>query len=301
MRWFLTVFLLATTVASAQFSFPAYKPSECQATATELAIQGITDGKVVAVACVGYKVPILGTELYLGIDMVQGTAPVWFYVVRSESRDSVAGVALIRPGGTCTTPPIEDIPDATEDADVGTEPIPNGFLEGSALVSKIAGNAQYQAFHAAHADSMPTAGILTVSEVEVAGYPVGTPFWMFLWAPADQTSMPFACYVHAITGETICLGGTTEGVFGDVAKQAGYSVFPNPGNTITMLNVPLSMLGKQITVQATDVTGRTIVLSNDIVATVPMVLNTSQLSTGMWSLLVTAGTTHQVVPLIINR
>lgn len=157
MRSVLTLFLLAATVASAQFSFPSYKPSQCMVTAQELAIEGTTDGKVIAIACAGIKVPLLGTELYLGIDMAQGTAPVWFYVVRSEQRDSVAGTALIRMTDVCSTPPIEDIPDAADVGEYGEEAIPTTFIEGKELVDKVNANGDYVKFHAAHPDTLPTA------------------------------------------------------------------------------------------------------------------------------------------------
>lgn len=301
MRSVLTLFLLAATVASAQFSFPSYKPSQCMVIAQELAIEGTTDGKVIAIACAGIKVPLLGTELYLGIDMAQGTAPVWFYVVRSEQRDSVAGTALIRMTDVCSTPPIEDIPDAADVGEYGEEAIPTTFIEGKELVDKVNANGDYVKFHAAHPDTLPTAAVISVSQEEFFGFPAGTPFWVFVWAPAQQGGLPFACYVHAVTGQTVCLGETTMGVSGGDAAQAGYSVYPNPSSGTAMLNIPITMLGKQLHVEAVSVTGQRVLLADDVAVTVPALINTNTLSAGMWSLVVTSGSSHHTVPLMVVR
>lgn len=301
MRLFVAFFLLAAATASAQFSIPNFAPSECVATAIETAIPGANDGQVVAIACAGLKVPVLGSELYLGIDMDKGTAPLWYYVVYSKNLDTMGAAPLVRLTGVCGAPPIDDVPEFSNDGEFGMEGIPNGYIEGSALVQKIKDNEQYQGFHAAHPDSLPSTAMLSVSQEDFGTYPAGTPFWVFFWASNQQGTLPFICYTHAITGETICMGGTTESVTGEKAIQAGYNLFPNPSAENTMLGMPISMLGKSVQVEAIDVTGRRVLLATDLVTSIPMMLNTSMLSTGMWSVQVTSGTNAYVIPLVITH
>jgi hypothetical protein len=257
---------------------------------------------VIAIACAGFKLPVLGNEFYLGINMDDGKAVAWVYLVYSASKDTVVGVWYIRAAGTCTQPPFKDPGDALDPADFSRAPVPSSFLEGSQLVGKVKDNSIYNAFHTAYPDSVPTLVILSSSDEEVFGFPVGSPFWTFLWvSPGTGTDIPLTCVVHAITGETICFDDEILSVNGSEAQEAGFSVYPNPASSTVLLNMPPTLLGSHVRVEAVDMAGRRLVLTDGAATSVPLMLNTDMLSSGIWSLVVTEGTTQHYVPLAVVR
>lgn len=301
MKTLLLLFLVSAGTVSAQFSFPAYLPSECRTSAVS-SFTGANDAEAVAIGCFGQKFEgIPGTTLNLGMDMTTGAAPLWFYVVGSESLDTAIGTALIRVANSCTTPPIGEVPEAVEPGDYANGPLPSSFIEGEDLIAKLMGNASYVAFRNKHSDSVPTLVILAVSPEESVYFPANSPLWVFSWMSASQTEQPFMCLVHATTGTTVCISGTETSTQDSEANLAGYYVFPNPASTSAMLAVPTSLLGSTVSVDAVSVTGQRLSLGSSQVVSIPMPINTANLTPGLWSIVVSSETSLQVLPLTITR
>lgn len=292
-------FFLAASSVTAQFQFPGYLPRACEATA-KVAIDGATDGVVVGILAAGVEIPLGTTPLFIGMDLDAGTAPVWIYLVYSQQLDTVAVVPLIRLLGSCSAPPV----DPGDLSDLGTEdfgrlPLPAGYLQGTDMTNKLKANADFIKFNAAHPDSQPTVSAISTSTEEFLDFPTGTPFWSLLWIPAGGEGFPFTCLVHAVDGTTICLGEEIMSVANE-ARDAGFSVAPNPSSEDAVITLPMSWVGSSVTVDAVDATGRIVNITNTSSLTYPQVfINTGNLSSGMWSLRISNHTAQQVLPLSV--
>ncbi len=291
------IMLMAATAASAQLNFPGYLPQQCQGAATQ-AIPGTSDAKIIAISAAGIEFPIGQSMLYIGMDFTAGTAPIWFYTVYSESMDTVVTTGLVRLFGSCTPPPFDLPSDIVDIEELSRESVPSTYLEGTSLLAKLKSNGDYQAFAAAHPDSLPLLTLLTVSTEELFGFPIGTPFWAFFWFPVAEGSLGLTCLVEATSGQTVCFGDGTVGVSGEEARNAGYYAYPNPTTSTAVLVTPQQVLNSHVRIEAVSVTGQHIPLMDGVATSLPMFLNTDILPPGMWSLLIHTNTRLHVVPLI---
>lgn len=299
MRLLLPLFVVLSISAQAQFTLTGYLPSKCLASAIA-ALPGASDGKVLAVATSGSKIPILGSELYIGMDMNTGTAPVWMYIAYSQAQDTAVTSVFINTLGACTKPPVDEVPEPIDPSDLGKDGIPSGFLEGTELLTNLKANTDYQRFHSAHPDSVPTVVALSVTQEEALGFPQGTPVWVFLWSPSSE-GLPFTCFVHAATGQTVCLDPSMSVVQTSDALAAGFSTYPNPTTDVTMVNVPTALLGSHLQLYAYDATGRAVPLYDGVISSIPVVVSTQSLTSGMWTLRANAQNNVYSLPLSVVR
>jgi hypothetical protein len=292
-----------TTTVSAQLSLPGYLPQQC-ATSASRSIEGATDGTIVGILAVGIPLPLGGTELNIGMSMDDGRSSAWIYLVRSEALDTVAATPLIRLLGSCTPPPIDGFdPGAFGDlGDVPTTPLPTTFIQGSELVGAVKANADYRDWAVAHPDSAPSFVVLSVADDQLPIFPAGTPFWLLNWIPGGFGGGPggpggpggadggvFVCVVNAQSGETLCFGEEVTSVQ-ERHTDVRLAVAPNPAYDIATITVPESWLGTTVSISATDVSGRTVpLLSNVTVRASSIMVPTSPLSTGVWSVRVSDG------------
>lgn len=284
--------------ASAQLGFPGYLPKACEGAAKN-AIPGATDGKIVGILAVGIEVPLGNQGIFLGMNLDNGTAPMWVYLVQSQQLDTIAGVPLIRILNSCSAPPIDAPTDLIPVEDFGQLEIPSNYLQGTELTGKIKANGDYVKFEAANPDSQPTVTFITTSTEEFMDFPIGTPFWSFVWLPADGAGIPFTCLVHATNGTTMCFGEDIMSVATD-ALEAGFSVAPNPSRESAVVNIPTSWIGSSVTVDAVSTTGEIVNLVNGGTVVSPQVfINTSSLASGMWSLRISNAHHIQTLPLSV--
>lgn len=289
---------LLSVSATAQFGFPGYLPKACE-NAAKSAIQGATDGKIVGILAVGLEVPLGDQGIFLGMNLDNGTAPMWVYLVQSQQLDTIAGVPLIRLLGSCSPPPIEAPTDMIPVDEFGQIELPTNYIQGTELTGKIKANGDYVKFEAAHPDSQPTITFISTSTEEFMDFPAGTPFWSFVWLPTDGAGIPFTCLVHATNGTTICLGEDIMSVASD-ALEAGFSVAPNPSREQAIVNIPTSWIGTSVKIEAVSTTGEMVTLVSGGTVVAPQVfINTSTLASGMWSLRISNQQHIQTLPLSI--
>lgn len=302
-----------TTTVSAQLSLPGYLPQQC-ATSASRSIEGATDGTIVGILAVGIPLPLGGTELNIGMSMDDGRSSAWIYLVRSEALDTVAATPLIRLLGSCTPPPIDGFdPGAFGDlGDVPTTPLPTTFIQGSELVGAVKANADYSDWAVAHPDSAPSFVVLSVADDQLPIFPAGTPFWLLNWIPGGFGGGPggpggpggsddgvFVCVVNAQTGETVCFGDEVTSVQ-NVESHARLAVAPNPAYDVATIMIPESWHGRTIAISATDVSGRSVVLLPETtVRTSSVMVPTSRLSPGVWSVRISDGSNVAAVLLSI--
>jgi hypothetical protein len=293
------VVCLCATTLHAQLEFPAYLPSQCQP-AAEGVIAGATDGKVMAVIGIGATVPVGPTEIKIAVNLETGRSPLWVYIVYSAALDTVTTVPIVRVLGQCNDDLFPDPGTADQLEGIRFAPLPNGYLEGTALTARLKSDATFNAFRQQHPDSNATIVILATSDEQVLSYPAGTPFWLFTWVPADQ-SLGLTCVVHALTGETLCFGDDPTSVATE-ASERGFGIAPNPASADAIVRVPQEWIGRRITIDAVNSTGQIVPLVSEKQIFAPVVpINAGLLANGMWSLRVGDGHTFQTIPLSIVR
>lgn len=292
---------ITTANLSAQLGPQAFLPSECRSGAlTTPATAGWTDARLVGIATIGLDVPLgIGQPVDLGFQTSDGKARLWAYLVYSPSRDSMKAVPYVRIFGTCVDPStLTQLP--TDDISfegVGTMEIPASPLEGSQLITRLIADNNYAQFSANHPDSMPFVVALTVSEEDFGEFAAGTPYWVLTWLPTDDgTAM--TCLVHATTGETFCFLETTNSV-DESAEEANVVLAPNPVGDLAVITVPQTWLGSSVHVDIVDVTGTLLQrMSYDQLSSTSLVINSSQLSRGVYTARLHTGNRIVSVPFV---
>ncbi len=288
------------TAASAQL-FTGYQPQQCL-TSAKASIEGASDGEVIAILSVGTTIELGPAPLNIGMDLANGTSPLWLYLVYSQSLDTVAVVPFIRVLGSCTAPPLGDVaPDFGDTEGLRLVPVPANFVQGAALITALDANGDYAAWKAAHPDSTPTITMLATSDEEAFGFPAGTPFWVMNWISNEPDALPFICLVHATTSQTICFGEEIVSV-DDQGKDGLFAMAPNPASDDLVISLPASWLNRPVSVEAVNVTGQRVVLRDLSPTAGPQVfVSTHTLNTGTWMVRITDGRVVSTMPLVIAR
>jgi len=303
----LILIILLTSAAGTAFSqlnLPGYLPSVC-ASAAKNAVAGATDGQIVAIAAVGIDVDLGITQMFIGMNLTDGKSPMWMYLIYSATLDTAIWVPLIRPLGSCTSPPVDVPTDGVDISQIGTTPIPANSVEGVNVVNAVKANSEYQKFNAKHPDSLQFISLLAVSTEEFLSFPAGTPYWLLGWMDyANPTGTPFFCAVHAENGQTVCFGGDVNSV-GESNSPTFTPAWPNPAVDVATITVPPTALGKPLTIQAISPTGESLELLNGVYPLGEFLLvPTHELSNGVWYVRVLGAdqsTQHATTQIIIQR
>ena len=280
--------------------FSGYLPSNCvnRAAAT---LTGASDATVIGILSVGVSVPIGGNDLFLGMDLDDGTSPVWVYLVSSEELDTIAVTPLVRIFNQCVTPPVEGLDPGFDDFDgLQQTALPETFLEGAELTGNVKANSDYQEWAVAHPDSSPSVIVLASTDEDFLGFPAGTPFWALNWVANEPGTLPFLCVVHATTGQTICFGEDVVSV-DDQGERGTFALAPNPATQDVVVSLPQGWLGRNVSVDAVDLHGRTISLFAGTVSMEQLFLSAAALAPGTWQIRVSDGHTISTMPLAIVR
>ena len=304
--------LLITGTAHAQLSPPAFDPSQCL-TAAKAAIPGATDTEVLGVVAVGLEVPLGGTSLQLAMSSKDGRAPMWLYIVRSQSKDTTAFAPFIRLFFTCSAPPLGDVdlgsPDLIEG--IGRIPLPAKFTEGPALVTALKKSPKFEAFSKAYPDSNATFAVLTSAAESVPGlFETDKFYWIINWSPqgleggggTPEPGTGLLCINDIASGQTICLDSSDFVSVRSFDHDERYSVAPNPTGDVSVLTMPMALVGSMIDVDLVSVTGAVTPLARRRFVDAPaLVMELGSIPQGMYSLVVRSADRNVLIPLSIVR
>jgi len=315
-RQLYTLVLLATLctgAAFAQFSPPAFDPSQCMSAAKN-AIAGATDTEILGVVAVGLELPLGATSIELAMSSKDGRASMWLYIIRSASKDTTAFAPFIRLFGTCSAPPLPadiDFGDADIASGIGRIPLPSKFTEGPALITALKTNSKFSAFSKAYPDSNATFAVMTAAAEAVPGLFVADKFyWIINWSPvgleggggSPEPGQGLLCINDIATGETICLDSSDFTSVRSFERDERYSIAPNPTNDVAVLTLPTGLLGTIIDVDLVSTTGSVMPLARRRFVDAPaMVMELASVPQGMYSLVVRSSSRNVLIPLSVVR
>lgn len=307
----LSAVVLIAGTASAQLSLPTYEPGQCLSTAKN-AITGATDGVVIGVVAVGIDIPIGATSLSLSMSSKDGKSAAWIYIVRSASKDTTAVVPLVRILFSCSPPPLPagtELPaDGITDG-LGTLPLPDKFTQGAALITALKQSPKFVAFSTAYPDSSASLAVLTSAVEGVPGlFEAGKFYWILNWSTTgapNQGPGAFSgllCVNNIATGETTCLDSADFTSVAEYSRDERFAIAPNPAMETAVLTLPASLVGSVVDMEIISVTGANLpVARRRYVESPAMVVDVSNLSSGMYSLVIRSATQNYVVPLAVSR
>lgn len=271
--------------SEAQLTIPKVLPSECADEALNL-IPNASDVQLVGIINIGTEIDLGLTTFYTGMDLETGTAAMWTYRVYSSSLDSLVTSVMLNFPLPCTQLPSGQIPDTLPAFDVFMA-IPPNTIEGVTLVNAVKANAYYKTFAYAYPDSLPFLTSLWVLPEDFLQFPAGTPAWQLVWLPADQTSLPFICFVHGLTGQTLC-GSELVMTVTEQQLASKTAVYPNPADEAITIDLPVEMTGTSVKIEAFSQNGQSVVMSaGQRLTSSRIVIPTSHLSGGLWYLRIT--------------
>lgn len=302
----LIVAIAAPMIASAQLGnlISPFLPNDCL-NAAKTAVGGSANSpRLIAILNGNANIQAGSDNIITGMDASTGKARVWYYLFIVSDKDTLAGVPMIRLIGACQDPsslfgnaqidaPIEDLTRI---------PLPTTYIEGTALATALGGNSEYQRYKTAYPDSQPNFTALSTTDVDLFGFPAGTPFWIMNWSAVagSGSDVPFVCLVHAVTGQTLC----GDQIIATVSEVNDPSVFvaPNPVRDNALVNLPTSWIGRPVVIEAVSTSGAMIELASISALTSPATtINSSMLSTGAYTLRARTSTEYVVLPMSVIR
>jgi hypothetical protein len=244
-----------------------------------------------------------------GMDLTEGKAALWIYVVGNAAGDSAAAYPFVRIMGSCSDQlfPPGMFDDVASNADASAQ-LPPTFIEGAALITALNGNSRYAEFRQAHPDSLPTATAISVVEEPTPNVPVGSAAWALVFQglgpvdPEDPSTLPFTCIVNATSGSVFCFSGDDASSVADDARERGFALAPNPASEEAALIVPPTWVGRSIDVDLVDMTG----IARPLTRALP-VLSTSTLmdlrsfAQGSYLIVVRSGGESVTLPISVQR
>lgn len=306
----ITVVLLLCLPVAAQAqlqALQAFLPKACSTNASAVAGNG---AKLITVFNAGFYVPTSQEQgaptVYSGMDVQTGEAKFWGYAFLMPN-DSIESVYMVRvPFLGCVDPStfVQDLPTDGLDFEGGRTELPPTFMEGTAIYAALSTSNQFTAFRAAYPDSQPTFSILTSAPESALGVSEGDVVWILNWAefggePGGDTSgiIPFTCVINTTTGKTYCGTEIVQSVYEYVIE--GSAVAPNPTTESARLTLPVSWIGKPVTVECVSTTGSsTVLFSASVLPTQSLTISMQNLSTGSYMLRAHNG--QQAVSHIMN-
>lgn len=307
----LSAIVLTSSFASAQLSLPTFEPGQCFSTAKN-AIAGATDGVVIGVVAIGLEIPLGATSISLAMSSKDGKSAAWVYIVRSASKDTTAIVPLVRILFSCSPPPLPagtELPaDGITDG-LGTVPLPDKFTQGAALITALKKSPKFMAFSTAYPDSSASLAVLTSAVESIPGlFEAGKFYWILNWSTTGEPNQgPGAfsgllCVNNIATGETTCLDSADFTSVTEYSRDQRFAIAPNPAMETAVLTLPQGMVGSVVDMEIVSVTGASLpVARRRYVESSAMVVDVSNLSPGMYSLVIRSASQNYVVPLAVNR
>jgi len=307
----LSAIVLTSSFASAQLSLPTFEPGQCFSTAKN-AIAGATDGVVIGVVAIGLEIPLGATSISLAMSSKDGKSAAWVYIVRSPSKDTTAIVPLVRILFSCSPPPLPagtELPaDGITDG-LGTVPLPDKFTQGAALITALKKSPKFMAFSTAYPDSSASLAVLTSAVESIPGlFEAGKFYWILNWSTTGEPNQgPGAfsgllCVNNIATGETTCLDSADFTSVTEYSRDERFAIAPNPAMETAVLTLPQGMVGSVVDMEIVSVTGASLpVARRRYVESSAMVVDVSNLSPGMYSLVIRSASQNYVVPLAVNR
>lgn len=278
----LAFLLVAPPTAFSQLVAP-YLPKDCQASATTAATKIAADAQMIGVATFKASVPIATTTIDVGMNLTNGKSSAWAYLFHSASKDTILLSPFIRLLGSCTAIdlPAGSIPGGFGPGDLGLNPVPANYLQGTALLAALAKDGDYDTYHKANPDSMPQFTVLSSAVTAVLDFPAGTPFWTISWQGSGQQGEGgLTCFVHAESGQTICVGLPTS--VQEELFTAGVTVMPNPVHDVMTVSLPLEWTGHTVSMEIVDQVGSVVSASSFNAAAPMLITSTSTLSNGSY-------------------
>jgi hypothetical protein len=308
----LSAVLLIAGTASAQLTLPTYEPGQCFSTAKN-AIAGATDGVIIGVVAVGIDIPIGATSLSLAMSSKDGKSAAWIYIVRSPSKDTTAIVPLVRILFSCSPPPLPagtELPaDGLTDG-LGTVPLPDKFTQGAARITALKKSPKFTAFSTAYPDSSASLAVLTSAIESVPGlFEAGKFYWILNWSNQGQPDpggngafSGLLCVNNIATGETVCLDSADFTSVAEYSRDERFAIAPNPAMETAVLTLPPSMVGSVVDMEIISSTGAALpVARRRYVESSAMVVDVSNLSSGVYTLVIRSASQNYVVPLAVSR
>jgi len=244
-----------------------------------------------------------------GMDLTEGKAALWIYVVGNAAGDSAMAVPFVRVMGACSDQlfPPGMFDDVASNADASSN-LPATFIEGSALITALSGNSRYQEFRQAHPDSLPTATAISIIEEPAPNAPAGSPVWALVFQgmgeidPMDPSTLPFTCIVHAENGSVFCFSGDDASSVADEARERGFALAPNPAADEAALIVPSAWVGRDVDVDLVDMTG----IARPLTRALPIrgtttLMDLSSFTQGAYLIVLRSGSESVTLPVTIQR
>jgi hypothetical protein len=265
------LFLCLQDYAIAQFTQPFLMKEGLQSVKKVAADSGWKRPILTTVATIGDTAGIAagaGGLLTTAFDMKTGRSPVWIYILGVEDASGNSATKLL----AYIKVPILGLqqfplpPDAVP-GDIPFQPqdsIPTALvLNSDAIVNKVNANATYQSFIKENPKAKSAFIVLFTSPFDIPETPftAGTPLWNFSFSDrADSLAPSLSCFVHGVTGETICIDApfTSINEENNNIAHASLKIHPIPQGMNGILQFSNNHTDQSVFVVVSDLLGRTV-------------------------------------------
>lgn len=265
------LFLCLQDYAIAQFTQPFLMKEGLQSVKKVAADSGWKRPILTTVATIGDTTDIAagaGGLLTTAFDMKTGRSPVWIYILGVEDASGNSATKLLAyikvpilglqqfPLPADAVP--GDIPFQPQDS------IPTALvLNSDAIVNKVNANATYQSFIKENPKAKSAFIVLFTSPFDIPETPftAGTPLWNFNFSDqADSLAPSLSCFVHGVTGETICIDApfTSINEENNNIAHASLKIHPIPQGMNGILQFSNNHTDQSVFVVVSDLLGRTV-------------------------------------------
>ncbi|MFN4902873.1 MAG: T9SS type A sorting domain-containing protein [Ignavibacteria bacterium] len=265
------LFLCLQDYAIAQFTQPFLMKEGLQSVKKVAADSGWKRPILTTVATIGDTAGIAagaGGLLTTAFDMKTGRSPVWIYILGVEDASGNSATKLLAyikvpilglqqfPLPADAVP--GDIPFQPQDS------IPTALVMNSdAIVNKVNANATYQSFIKENPKAKSAFIVLFTSPFDIPETPftAGTPLWNFNFSDqADSLAPSLSCFVHGVTGETICIDApfTSINEENNNIAHASLKIHPIPQGMNGILQFSNNHTDQSVFVVVSDLLGRTV-------------------------------------------
>lgn len=265
------LFLCLQDYAIAQFTQPFLMKEGLQSVKKVAADSGWKRPILTTVATIGDTAGIAagaGGLLTTAFDMKTGRSPVWIYILGVEDASGNSATKLLAyikvpilglqqfPLPADAVP--GDIPFQPQDS------IPTALvLNSDAIVNKVNANATYQSFIKENPKAKSAFIVLFTSPFDIPETPftAGTPLWNFNFSDqADSLAPSLSCFVHGVTGETICIDApfTSINEENNNIAHASLKIHPIPQGMNGILQFSNNHTDQSVFVVVSDLLGRTV-------------------------------------------
>jgi hypothetical protein len=265
------LFLCLQDYAIAQFTQPFLMKEGLQSVKKVAADSGWKRPILTTVATIGDTAGIAagaGGLLTTAFDMKTGRSPVWIYILGVEDASGNSATKLLAyikvpilglqqfPLPADAVP--GDIPFQPQDS------IPTALVMNSdAIVNKVNANATYQSFIKENPKAKSAFIVLFTSPFDIPETPftAGTPLWNFSFSDrADSLAPSLSCFVHGVTGETICIDApfTSINEENNNIAHASLKIHPIPQGMNGILQFSNNHTDQSVFVVVSDLLGRTV-------------------------------------------